>query len=144
MILPTIPFGVNTGQTDIYLDINMSPSTQMAILKDILTVFNSQDIKKFLILNSHGGNDFKMILRELGLAFPKMFMSTCNWFHALDKSEYFEEEGDHADEMETSIMMHIHPEFVLLSGLLGWEKKRQDQRISRKMGLDRKKMVISY
>ena len=24
IILPTIPFGVNTGQTDIYLDINMS------------------------------------------------------------------------------------------------------------------------
>ncbi len=125
IILPTIPFGVNTGQTDIYLDINMSPSTQMAVLKDILTVLNSQDIKKFLILNSHGGNDFKMILRELGLAFPKMFMSTCNWFHALDKSEYFEEEGDHADEMETSIMMHINPDFILPLSIagLGEEKK---------------------
>ena len=41
IILPTIPFGVNTGQTDIYLDINMSPSTQMAVLKDILTVLYS-------------------------------------------------------------------------------------------------------
>ena len=37
IILPTIPFGVNTGQTDIYLDINMNPSTQMAIIKDVLT-----------------------------------------------------------------------------------------------------------
>ena len=27
VVLPTIPFGVNTGQTDIYLDINMNPST---------------------------------------------------------------------------------------------------------------------
>ena len=105
--MPTIPFGVNTGQTDIYLDINMSPSTQMAILNDILTVLDRQGIKKFLILNSHGGNDFKSILRELGLDFPKMLLSSCNWFHALDKSRYFEEEGDHADEMETSIMMHI-------------------------------------
>ena len=113
LILPTIPFGVNTGQTDIYLDINMSPSTQMSILKDVLTVLDRQGIKKFLILNSHGGNNFKTMLRELGLDFPEMWLSSCNWFHALDKSQYFEEEGDHADEMETSIMMHIHPEFVL-------------------------------
>ena len=27
-VLPTIPFGVNTGQLDIKLDINMNPSTQ--------------------------------------------------------------------------------------------------------------------
>ena len=34
IVLPTIPFGVNTGQPDIYLDINLNPSTQFAILKD--------------------------------------------------------------------------------------------------------------
>ncbi len=28
IVLPTIPFGVNTGQLDIKLDINMNPSTQ--------------------------------------------------------------------------------------------------------------------
>ena len=28
IVLPTIPFGVNTGQYDIYLDINLNPSTQ--------------------------------------------------------------------------------------------------------------------
>ena len=30
VVLPTIPFGVNTGQLDIRLDINMNPSTQAA------------------------------------------------------------------------------------------------------------------
>tara|TARA_B100001175_G_scaffold315831_1_gene328266 strand:+ start:909 stop:1670 length:762 start_codon:yes stop_codon:yes gene_type:complete len=125
VILPTIPFGVNTGQKDIYLDMNMSPSTQMALLKDVLTVLDRQGLKKLLILNSHGGNDFKTMLRELGLDFPKMLLSTCNWFQALDKLQYFEEEGDHADEMETSIMMHIKPELVLpLSEAgMGGEKK---------------------
>ena len=125
VILPTIPFGVNTGQTDIYLDMNMSPSTQMAVLKDILTVLNRQGFQKFLILNSHGGNDFKTILRELGLDFPKMMLSTCNWFQALEKSKYFEEEGDHADEMETSIMMHINPEFVLPLSEAGMGKEKK-------------------
>ncbi len=113
VILPTIPFGVNTGQSDIYLDINLNPSTQMMILKDVLTVLQRQGIRKFLILNSHGGNDFKTILRELGLQFPDMFLCTCNWFQAADKSAYFDADGDHADEMETSLILHLHPGLVL-------------------------------
>ena len=111
-ILPTIPFGVNTGQSDIYLDINMNPSTQMMILKDIIEVLNRQGVKKLLIINSHGGNDFKTMLRELGLKFPEMLLFSCNWFQALNKEDYFEEKGDHADEMETSLIMHLQPQLV--------------------------------
>ena len=45
IVLPTIPFGVNTGQLDIKININMNPSTQLAVLKDIIDV-----IKIFFIL----------------------------------------------------------------------------------------------
>jgi len=112
IILPTIPYGVNTGQTDIKLDLNINPSTQAAILNDIITVLERQKIYKLLILNSHGGNNFKPILRELGLKFPKMFLSTCNWFSSLEKKDYFDQEGDHADEMETSLLLYLTPELV--------------------------------
>ena len=67
IVLPTIPFGVNTGQSDIYLDINLNPSTQYAILNDVLETLNRQGILKLLIFNSHGGNNWKSIVRELGL-----------------------------------------------------------------------------
>ena len=113
VVLPTIPFGVNTGQSDIYLDMNLNPSTQFAILKDLITVLDRQGLKKLLVFNSHGGNDFKTMLRELGLLFPEMMLVTCSWFQMLDKRLYFEKEGDHADEMETSIMMHLRPDLVL-------------------------------
>lgn len=113
MVLPTIPFGVNTGQTDIKLDINMHPSTQAAVLGDVVEVLNRQGIHKLLILNSHGGNNFKPIVRELGVRYPDMFISFCNWFQALDKSNYFEHpEGDHAEEMETSLVMYLEPDLV--------------------------------
>ena len=113
MILPTIPFGVNTGQTDITLDINMHPSTQAAVLNDVIEVLNRQGIYKLLILNSHGGNNFKPIIREVGVKYPDMFISFCNWFQAVDKQEFFDHpDGDHADEMETSMMMHLRPELV--------------------------------
>lgn len=113
MILPAIPFGVNTGQTDIKLDINMHPSTQAAVLNDVIEVLNRQGIYKLLILNSHGGNNFKPIIRELGVKYPKMFIAFCNWFQALDKKEFFEiTDGDHAEEMETSLVMHLRPDLV--------------------------------
>ena len=112
IVLPTIPFGVNTGQTDIKLDINLYPSTQQKILDDIIEVLNRQGIYKLLVFNSHGGNTFKTMLRELGVKYPKMFLSSCHWFKSVDKDKYFEEEGDHADEMETSLMMYIQADLV--------------------------------
>ena len=112
IVLPTVPFGVNTGQADIKLDINMSPGTQAAVLNDVIQVLDRQGIYKLLILNSHGGNDFKTMLRELGMKYPLMLLTTCNWFQALEKKKYFEQGGDHADEMETSLILHLRPELV--------------------------------
>ena len=112
IVLPVIPFGVNTGQFDVKLDINMNPSTQLAVLRDIVTVLNRQRIYKLIILNSHGGNDFKTMIRELGLEFPKMFLCSCNWYQAVDQRSFFENKDDHAGEMETSVIMHLKPELV--------------------------------
>lgn len=113
IVLPTIPYGVNTGQKDIYLDMNLNPSTQLAILKDIVTVIDRQGIKKLLLFNGHGGNNFKPLVRELGLLFPEMFISFCFFPQMFDKSNYFKEKGDHADEMETSLMLYLRPDLVL-------------------------------
>lgn len=113
IVLPNIPFGVNTGQSDIYLDINVNPSTQFAILNDIIEVLNRQGIHKLMILNSHGGNNWKSIVRELGLKYPKMFICVTAWYKSLNKDLYFEASGDHADEMETSLMLYIKPDLVL-------------------------------
>jgi creatinine amidohydrolase len=113
IILPTIPFGVNTGQADIYLDMNINPSTQFAILKDLISVLNRQGIKKFMILNSHGGNNWKSIIRELGLLYPTMFLCVAEWVKTVDRKDFFDDPGDHADEMETSLILHLAPELVL-------------------------------
>jgi creatinine amidohydrolase len=113
IVLPTIPFGVNTGQLDIKINLNLNPSTQFAILNDIADVLNRHEIYKFLILNGHGGNDFKQIIRELGLRYPKMFICCCNWYQSFENSQFFESGGGHADEMETSMMQYLAPELVL-------------------------------
>jgi creatinine amidohydrolase len=91
---------------------NMNPSTQLAVLRDVVEVLNRQGIYKLIILNSHGGNDFKTMIRELGLQFPKMFLCSCNWYQAVDQKQFFENKDDHAGEMETSVIMHLKPDLV--------------------------------
>ena len=125
IVLPTIPFGVNTGQSDIYLDINLNPSTQLTILNDIIETLNRQGIYKLLIFNSHGGNNFKPLVRELGLKYPDMFICFSNWFQAMNRSDYFENEGDHAEEMETSLMLYLKPELVLPKDKWGKGKSKR-------------------
>lgn len=125
IVLPTIPYGVNTGQADIKLDLNINPSTQAAIINDIVEVLDRQKIYKLLIMNSHGGNDFKQILREIGLKHPKMFLSSCNWFSSIDKKEYFDHSGDHADEMETSLLLYLAPNLVLPLDQTGEGKEKK-------------------
>lgn len=111
--LPAIPFGVNTGQFDIQLDINLNPSTQFAILNDVIETLNRQGIYKLVVLNSHGGNDFRQMLRELGLKYPKMFLSQVNWFKMHEIDGMFEDAGEHAGEVETSLMLYLKQEWVL-------------------------------
>lgn len=112
IVLPAIPFGVNTGQFDVLLDINMNPTTQLAVLRDVVTVLNRQGIYKLIILNSHGGNDFKTMIRQLGLEFPQMFLCSCNWYQAVEQEAFFENKDDHAGEMETSVIMYLTPHLV--------------------------------
>ncbi len=113
IVLPTIAYGVNTGQPDVYLDMNLNPSTQFAILRDLITVLDRQGIHKLVILNTHGGNDFKQIIREMNLLFPDMFITQCNTFKISGIDDFVELPGEHAGELETSMMLHIAPELVL-------------------------------
>jgi creatinine amidohydrolase len=116
--LPTIPFGVNTGQLDIPLCINMNPSTQALVLRDVASSLEQQGIHKLLILNGHGGNDFRQMIRELQPA-TRVFLCAVNWWQIVDGREYFDDLGDHAGELETSVMLHCHPELVRPLGEAG-------------------------
>lgn len=112
-VLPAIPFGVQTGQLDIPFCINMNPSTQMAVLEDVIGSLEGVGVQKLVVLNGHGGNDFKQMLRELQARHPKVFLCTVSWFQADRGDGLFEIIGDHADERETSLMLHLTPHWVL-------------------------------
>ena len=113
IVLPAVPFGVNTGQLDIKLCININPSTQAAILYDIVYSLKHQGFDRLIIINSHGGNDFKQMIREIHLKIPNFFICVINFYRMTDNKKFFDEPGDHAGELETSILLEVAPELVL-------------------------------
>jgi creatinine amidohydrolase len=122
--LPTVPFGVNTGQLDLRLALNMNPSTQLALLTDLASALSVQGVRKLLILNGHGGNDFKQMIRELQPRID-LFICTINWWTCVKGADYFVEPGDHAGEMETSLMMSLEPDLTLPLSEAGAGKARK-------------------
>ena len=113
IVLPTVPFGVNTGQVDLQLCLNVMPSTQMILLSDVADNLIRAGIKKLVIINSHGGNNFVPIIRELSVSKPQLFICNIDWWKACPANQYFTEPGDHAGELETSVMMAFMPDLVL-------------------------------
>lgn len=112
-VLPNVPFGVQTGQLDIPFCINLNPSTQLAILDDIIGCLEGAGVPKFVVLNGHGGNDFRQMLREMQAKHPRIFLSTVSWYNVDTGKGLFVHPGDHADERETSMILHLHPDLVL-------------------------------
>lgn len=112
VVLPVVPFGVNTGQIDIPLCINMNPSTQALVLRDVAMSLSAQGIPKLVIVNGHGANDFRQMIRELQPQ-VSLFLCVINWFKVVDPKPFFTDLGDHAAELETSVMQHLAPEHVL-------------------------------
>jgi creatinine amidohydrolase len=111
VVLPPIPFGVNTGQREIPLCLNMMPSTQTAVLRDLMPALKDHGVRKLVILNGHGGNDFRQIIRELQPS-TSLVLAQVNWYQVVAPSAYFHEPGDHAGELETSITLHVRPDLV--------------------------------
>jgi len=112
LVLPTVPFGVNAQQVDIPHTLNLNPSTQAFLLGDLIESLEAQGVPKLLILNGHGGNEFRPMIREIQ-AKTDVFLCLVDWYTVLDNTEFFRDPGDHAGEMETSLMLHLAPDRVL-------------------------------
>lgn len=114
IMLPAIPYGTETNQVEFPLSMNLNPSTLGHVIADLVDSLCESGINKLLIVNSHGGNDFKPLLREMANQTPcRMFL--CDWFRGISadvQKDIFEEAGDHAGEMETALGLAFFPQFV--------------------------------
>ena len=113
VLLPTIPYGTETNQSKFPLSMNVMPTTLYSLITDLVESLVGHGIQKIVLLNSHGGNDLKPLLRELyGRTPAALFL--CNWYQIFRDvyNDIFTHPDDHAGEMETSLMLAYRPELV--------------------------------
>jgi creatinine amidohydrolase len=114
VLLPTIPYGTQTNQRELPLAINVNPSTLAGLIADVVESLVASGILKIVLLNCHGGNDLKPVLRELyGKSSARIFL--CNFYTVLADvyRQIFDQPDDHAGEMETSLALACFPELVV-------------------------------
>ncbi len=113
ILLPTVPYGTQSNQARFPFAMNVYPTTLLAIVRDLVESLTRTGIRKIVLLNSHGGNDLKFILRELyGRTPAHLFL--CNWYTVAKDlfGDIFERQDDHAGEMETSFAMAFCPDLI--------------------------------
>jgi creatinine amidohydrolase len=115
LVLPAIPYGTETNQMHFPLAMNLNPRTLALVITDLIESLATHGIRKCVLLNGHGGNDLKWVLRELHRTSPvQLFL--CHWYKvAADRHrELFRDAGDHAGELETSMGLAHFPVLVAL------------------------------
>ena len=125
LCLPTIPYGVDCNLMSYPLAITVSQATLDAMLREIIASLRAHTVRKTVILNGHGGNDFAPLIRQIQCDMD-VHVFVCNWWTVgSDRyAEIFDEADDHAGEMETSVAMHLYPELIE-PGVAGDGKARE-------------------
>lgn len=112
VLLPAIPFGNDNQQLTQVATITMRTSTQHAVLRDVAQSLTAQGINRLIVLNFHGGNEFKGIIRDVMLDVP-IFILRMDGYALADYAHLLHTPPDgHADEFETSLMLHLTPDWV--------------------------------
>lgn len=113
--LPTIPYGVQSNLQKFKLTLNVCQSTLNQLIGDIVRSLENHGVRKLVILNGHGGNNFQPWIRDL-FGQTKLFIVVVDWWKIGQdvRGTIFERPGEHADEMETSCCLHLIPQLVHL------------------------------
>lgn len=111
--LPAIPYGVDCELMSYPLTIHVRQATLDALVADIVAALERHGVRKTLILNGHGGNEFVPLIRQLQYD-RDVHVFLCNWWTVgMDRyDEIFAAPEDHAGELETSVGLALHPELV--------------------------------
>ncbi len=115
LCLPPIPFGVDCNLMAFPFTVHISQATLYALLRDVVTSLRTHGIRKFVLINGHGGNELTPFIREIQSSSDVHVFASNWWSVGHDQyDEIFEHPDDHAGELETSVALAMHPELVEL------------------------------
>jgi creatinine amidohydrolase len=125
LLLPALWPGHSTHHMHFAGTLNVSQMPYIQLITELGKSMASMGAQKVFILNGHGGNitPLQAALRELKSAVPDTrFVFASYWTLAAKTLREVRESEfgglNHACEMETSVMLHLHPERVKLNRAL--------------------------
>jgi creatinine amidohydrolase len=115
LCLPAMPYGVDCNLMAFPFTLHVSQAALDAVVRSIILAVRKHGIRKVVLINGHGGNDFMPLIRALQSE-TDVHTFLCNWWTVgSDRyDEIFDRADDHAGQMETSVALAVHPERVEL------------------------------
>jgi creatinine amidohydrolase len=116
--LPAISFGCSHEHSDFSGTVSISAATLSHLVGDVIESLRSQGTRGLLIVNAHGGNyvlsNAVQQANALGQIRVGLFPSREDWTEAREAARITSTNHDdmHAGELETSILLAAHPEYV--------------------------------
>jgi creatinine amidohydrolase len=115
LCLPPLPFGVDCNLMGFPLAIHVRQATLDATVRDVIASCRHYGIRKFVLINGHGGNDFVPLVRQTQADLDVHVFLVDWWKVGRDKyHEIFPAPDDHAGVFETSVALALYPKLVEL------------------------------
>ena len=120
LVLPTMPVGKSNEHSAFPGTLTLSAQTLGRLWYEVCESAHRAGVRKVILFNSHGGQPqvMEIVCRELRINLG-MFAVSSQWSRFTDLSDLFSAEerkhGIHAGEVETSIMLYLHPDLVDMS-----------------------------
>ena len=111
--LPPLPYGVDCNLMAYPMAIHVSQAALDAMVREIIASLVAHGLRKVVILNAHGGNDFVPLVRQVQCDMD-VYVFVCDWWTVgQDRwDDIFDKPDDHAGEFETSVAMALYPDLV--------------------------------
>lgn len=120
--LPTMPYGVSTHRKSFAGTLNVGGRAFEDFYIEVLKTLVSRGFDRIYLLSGHGGNcsHLTQVTKTAGENWPHTFIAT-SWLYlsgpfgiqALEEKRESKIGGmGHAGELETSFILHLHPEWV--------------------------------
>jgi creatinine amidohydrolase len=119
LLLPTLWTGMSTHHNAFPGTLDVPQETYMRLVREMVASAVRMGAKKVFILNGHGGNDvpIRAAMREMKTDHPDVRVVFASYWQLAAKAIKETRKSDmgglgHACEMETALMLHLHPERV--------------------------------
>lgn len=118
LVAPLIPWGISPHHMRFPGTISLQPETLIALLRDVVWSLTRHGLRRFLAVNSHGGNEATLAVAagKLRQELDPGFLGVCNWYTVaaqVDSGGRVKSAiTGHACEKETSWAMHLAPQLV--------------------------------